>query len=287
LGFSVDIFEAKAHPSGLTIYGVAPYKITNEDILEEMDYLNKQFGFAVQYNTPIFEKEDLQRIDSEYDAVFLGVGLGNTAELGIPGEDLTNCVGAIEFIESLKIQKHQVRVGRKVIVLGGGNTAMDAASECARMGAERVILCYRRSINEMRAYWFEYDLAKSVGTSGVFNVVPLEIVGDGKVKGVKFAKSETMKGKIRVAPGSEFIEDCDMVIKATGQAKLQSFLEMIDRLAIGDIGQILINPATGQTGNPKYFAGGDAANGGLEVVNAAAEGKTAANGIYQYLWSDK
>ena len=285
LGFNVDVFEAKSHPSGLTIYGVAPYKITNQDVLEEMDYLEKQFDYNAHYNTPILEIDDLKRIDSEYDAVFLGIGLGNTTEIGIPGENLKNCIGAVEFIQNLKMNQHQTKVGKKVIVLGGGNTAMDAASECSRMGAERVILCYRRSINEMRAYWFEYDLAKSVGSSGVFRIVPLEIVGENKVEGIKFAKSETVSGKVKVIAESEFIEPCDMVIKATGQAKFQNFLSKIDNLKLDDKGRIIINSDNGQTTNPKYFAGGDAVNGGKEVVNAAADGKIAAKGIQEYLFS--
>ena len=284
LGFSVEVFEAKSHPSGLTIYGVAPYKITNEDVLEEMDYLENQFGYNVHYNSPILEQGDLKRIDSEYDAVFLGIGLGDTTAIGIPGENLKNCIGAIEFIENLKINKHKTKIGKKVIVLGGGNTAMDAASECARLGAERVILCYRRSIKEMPAYWFEFDLAKRVGTSGVFRVVPLEIIGDNMVEGIKFAKSETVAGKVKVISGSEFIEPCDMVIKATGQSKFQNFLSRIDNLKLDDVGRIVINEKNGQTSNPKYFAGGDAVNGGKEVVNAAADGKITALGIQEYLF---
>lgn len=284
LGFEVDIFEAKSHPSGLTIYGVAPYKITNQDVLEEMDYLEKQFGYNIKYNKPIIKKSELKKIESDYDAVFLGIGLGNTTELGIIGEKLKNCVGAVEFIENMKMQKHQTQIGKKVIVLGGGNTAMDAASECSRLGAERVILCYRRSVNEMRAYWFEYDLAKSVGTSGVFQVVPLEILGNEHVEGVKFAKSEIVDGQVTIIPDSEFIEPCDMVIKATGQAKFQHFLEMIDDLKLDSKGRIIIDTETGQTSNPKYFSGGDAVNGGKEVVNAAADGKVAAQGIYKCLF---
>ncbi|MFC2088900.1 NAD(P)-binding protein, partial [Calditrichota bacterium] len=93
LGFNVDIFEAKSHPSGLTIYGVAPYKITNQDVLEEMDYLEKQFGYKIFYNNPIAEKNKLKQMETEYDAVFLGIGLGNTTEIGIAGENLKNCVG--------------------------------------------------------------------------------------------------------------------------------------------------------------------------------------------------
>jgi len=284
MGFSVDIFEAKEYPSGLTLYGVAPYKITNQAVLEEMDYLQKQFGYKIHYKTAITERKDIENLHKKYDAVFIGIGLGSTSELGIPGEYLENSRGAVEFIQKLRINKHQVKVGKKVIVLGGGNTAMDAASEASRLGAEKVILCYRRSQKEMKAYWFEYDLAKSVGTSGVFNVVPLEIVGDKKVSGVKFAKSKVENGTVKIIPKSEFIEPCDMVIKATGQEKYHAFLKMIDNLKVDNKDRIVVNPETGQTNNPKFFAGGDSVNGGKEVVNAVAEGRNAAYGIQKYIF---
>lgn len=283
MGFAVDVFEAKAHPSGLTIYGVAPYKITNDDVLEEMRYLEKQLGFRIKYNTAISSKAALGEIENKYDAVFLGVGLGNTDNLGIPGEHLQNCIGAVEFIEQLKMKQHRQKVGRAVLVLGGGNTAMDAASEAARLGAEKVTLCYRRSKEEMGAYAFEYDLAKSVGAKGLFNVVPLEIIGKQKVEAVKFARSESRNGQIEMMPGSEFVEPCDMVIRATGQAKYRNLGDMIDNLKFDAAGRIVIDEQ-GQTSNKKYFAGGDAANGGREVVNAVAEGKIAARGIYAYLF---
>jgi len=283
LGFEVDIFEAKSQPSGLTVHGVAPYKITNEAVLNEMAYLERQFGFRVHYRTPIRTKEELHRLEADYDALFLGIGLGDTSELQIPGEHLENCLGAIEFIEALRMQKQKLNVGKKVIVLGGGNTAMDAASESARMGAEQVLLCYRRSKEEMRAYSFEYDLAKRVGVAGKFNIAPVEIVGKKRVEGVKFVESKTANGKLETVPGTEFVEPCDMVIKATGQAKQVAFLELIDQLRLDAKGRIVVDPATGQTSNPKYYAGGDAVNGGKEVVNAAADGKRAARAIHQVL----
>ena len=111
------------------------------------------------------------------------------------------------------MEHHNMKVGKKVIVLGGGNTAMDAASESSRMGAEKVVLCYRRSKNEMRAYWFEYDLAKSVGTSGIFNVVPIEILGSKKVEGVKFARSETANGKIQIIQATIFLLESNRNLK--------------------------------------------------------------------------
>lgn len=282
-GYEVEIFEAKENPSGLTMHGVAPYKITNEEVLSEMDFLQNQFGYSVHYNTPIVSMDDIKKLESTYDAILIGIGLGNTVSLNIPGEDLENCVGAIELIEELRLKHHEVKIGTKVVVLGAGNTAMDAASESARMGAGEVILAYRGSQSDMRAYDFEYDLAKSVGVDGLFNVIPLEILGNGIVEGVRFIRSETKNGQIEPIDNSEFIEKCDMVIRATGQLKQVSILQKIDGLKLDPANRIVINRDSYQTSNPRYFAAGDAVNGGKEVVNAAAEGKKAAKGIHSYL----
>lgn len=288
LGHQVDVFEAKAAPSGLTLYGVAPYKITNEEALQEMAYLQMQFQYNVQYNKPILSRADLQNLEDKYDAIFLGIGLGKTSTLGLPGEERTGVYGAVEFIEQLRLNQHKTSVGKKVIVLGGGNTAMDAASESSRLGADNVILAYRRGKEEMGAYDFEYDLAKGVGVKGMFNVAPVEIVGNGKVEGVRFVRTATMTdGQVHNIPGSEFVEACDMVIKATGQAKQKQFLSQIPGLQVDGKGRIVADEKTGQTGNPKYFASGDAMNGGAEVVNAAAEAKQTARGIHAYLTTNQ
>lgn len=283
LGYAVEVFEARAQPSGLTVYGVAPYKITNEEALAEMAYLQAQFGYSVQYNSPITSREELADLEAKYDAIFLGIGLGKTSSLGLPGENQRNCVGAVEFIADLRQLHHQMAVGRSVIVLGGGNTAMDAASEAARLGAENVLLAYRRGKEEMGAYDFEYDLAKGVGVRGLFNVAPVELVGDGYVAGVRFVRTETLDGRVREVAGSEFVQPCDMVIMATGQAKQTGFLHLIAGLELDSKGRIVANAHTGQTTNPQYFASGDAWNGGAEVVNAAAEAKLTARGIHAYL----
>ena len=283
-GFEVEIFEAKKKASGLTVYGVAPYKITNHEALKEIDYLQKQFGFTIHFNKPIQTAEDIKNLEGTFDAIFLGIGLGETNKLNIAGENLENVHGATEYIEKLRMQQHQENsIGKKVIVLGGGNTAMDAASEASRMGAETVILAYRRGKNEKGAYDFEYDLAKSVGTKGLFNVSPIEILGENKVEAVKFRKTDVVDGRVKSLDGSEFIEECDTVILATGQSKLVDFLKMIPNLELDQKGRIQTNTVSYQTSNEKYFAAGDAVNGGAEVVNAAAEGKKAAHGIMNYL----
>ncbi len=283
LGYEVDIYEAKDKPSGLTVHGIAPYKITNEEVLKEIDYLQNQLGFNINYNSAITSKEQLQKIEKEYNAIFLGVGLGKTATLELEGEDKKGVVGAVEFIEELRMKHYKTIVPKKVVVIGGGNTAMDAASEAARMGARKTVLAYRRSKEEMGAYGFEYDLAISAGVDSLFNVTPIAIVGNGKVEGVKFAKTEMIEGKFQTNMNNVFVVRCDMVIKATGQAKQGSLYQLIDDLKIDAKTKIVVNKETFQTSNKKYFAGGDAINGGAEVVNAAYDGKMAAQGIHQWL----
>jgi dihydropyrimidine dehydrogenase (NAD+) subunit PreT len=268
MGFDVDIFEAKEKPSGLTVHGVAPYKITNAEALDEMQYLQEQFGFHVTYQKPVLTKADLETLEKSYQAIFIGIGLGATSEIKIKGEQLANVFGAVEFVNTLRMNHHKISVPGKVVVLGGGNTAMDAASETARMGAE-VVLAYRRSKEEMPAYNFEYDLAKSVGVKGVFNVMPEEILGEnGKVTGVKLKST---------ADGSSYIEPCDWIIKATGQSKQKELFQLAG-ISLDEKGRITVNKNF-QTSNKKYFAAGDAVSGGQEVVNAAADGKKAAKGI--------
>ncbi|MBC7448460.1 MAG: FAD-dependent oxidoreductase [Hymenobacteraceae bacterium] len=283
LGHAVDVFEAKSQPSGLTVYGVAPYKITNEEAFAEMEYLRSQFGYTVFYNRPIKDRAELEKLEAEYDAIFLGIGLGGTNALRLPGEERAGCVGATEFIEQLRMGHLTTTVGRRVVVLGGGNTACDAASESARLGAENVTLAYRRGKEEMGAYEFEYDLAKGVGVKGLFNVAPVEILGNGHVEGVRFVRTAVADGQVQSVAGSEFVVPCDMVIKATGQAKQRGFLGLIPGLQLDGGGRILADARTGQTTNPKYFAAGDALNGGAEVVNAAAEAKATARGIDAFL----
>jgi len=283
LGYTVDIFEAKDKPSGLTVYGIAPYKISNEEVLKEVAYLQNQLGFTIKYNSAITTKEQLKKLENKYDSIFLGVGLGKTANLQLEGEDIEGVIGAVEFIEDLRMHHHKVNVPNKVVVIGGGNTAMDAASEAARMGARKTVLAYRRSKKEMGAYGFEYDLAISAGVDSLFNVAPIEIVGKERVEGVKFAKTEIIDGKLQIKKNNVFVVRCDMVIKATGQAKQGSFYKLIDGLDLDPKTKIVVNQETFQTSNPMYFAGGDAVNGGAEVVNAAYEGKMAAQGINQWL----
>ena len=283
MGYEVDIYEAKDKPTGLTVHGIAPYKITNEEVLKEVEYLQNQLGFNIEYHSAINTKEQLKQLENDYDAIFLGVGLGKTATLQLDGEDKKGVIGAVEFIEELRMKKHLLKVPKKVVVIGGGNTAMDAASEAARMGARKTVLAYRNSKEKMGAYGFEYDFAISAGVDSLFNVTPITIVGNGKVEGVKFAKTEMVEGKLKTNMKNVFIVRCDLVIMATGQAKQGIFYDLVNNLELDNKTRISVNNETFQTSNPKYFAGGDAINGGAEVVNAAYDGKMAAQGIHNWL----
>ena len=283
LGYEVTIFEGREKPSGLALHGVAPYKITNLQILQEIEFLQNQLGFDIKYQQRIESAKDFEQIESDFEAIVLAIGLGPTRNLRINGEHLDGCWGAVEFIEELKLNQHQIEVGETVLVLGGGNTAMDAASEACRMGANRVILAYRRSMTSKGAYEFEYELAKGVGAKAVWNITPKTIMGTDKVEAVEFLRTEEIGGNVQAVDGSEFTIPCDMVIKATGQEKQVPLLQKITGLQWDDRGRITTNEGTNQTHNPKYFAAGDALNGGKEVVNAVAEGKKAALDIHEYL----
>lgn len=282
LGYVVTIFEAKGKPGGLALYGTAPYKILNEEVTKEIEYLQKQYKFDIIYNNPIQTKDEFDNLEKMYDAIFIGIGMADTRSLGVEGESLPQVIGAVELIEKIKMNPTETHTGNRVVVIGGGNTAMDAASEAARMGADEVTLIYRRSINEMSGYDFELDLAKSVGVKALFNVSQVEIIGNqDAVKRIKCMKTHTVDGKLLQDEDSEFFIDCDMVIKATGQRKYTEIYEMIG-VDTDDKGRIALNDQY-QTNKEKYFAGGDAFNGGAEVVNACAEGKKAAAGIHSFL----
>lgn len=272
LGYSVEIFEAKALPTGLTVYGTAPYKITNEEALRENEYLQQQLGYTVHYNHPIQNSAQFAELEKQFDAVFLGLGLGATAQLNIPGEELPGVVGAVEFVEELRMKQHAFQVPEKVVVIGGGNTAVDAASESARMGAQSVHLVYRRTKADMGAYDFEYATALGAGVQGVFEASPLRIEGQGQASGVTFARPD----------GSEFHLPADLVIKGTGQAKQGNLLAHLPNISTDAKGRVVVDTAY-QTTRPGYFAAGDMVNGGAEVVNAAYEGKLAAQGIHQWI----
>ena len=288
LGFGVTIYEAKDVPGGLDTWGIAPYKMRQEDSLKEIELI-KSFGVKILTGVRVGQDKSLADLEKAHDAIFIGTGLGNPSDLKIPGEELHGVIGALEFIEKVKAEKfHTVDVGKRVAVIGAGNTAIDAVTEAKRLGAEQVMIIYRRSEKEMPAYEYEYDLAKKDGVVFYFLTAPKKIIGNSFVEGIECVKMKLGKpdasGRRSPQPilNSEFTIPVDMVIKSVGQSTDDNFLSSIAQLKL-DRGKIPVNAETMQTSNPKYFAGGDCINGGKEVVNAAADGKKAARGIFDSL----
>jgi dihydropyrimidine dehydrogenase (NAD+) subunit PreT len=287
LGHQAVVFEKKPKAGGLNTYGIAYYKMKPEVSLEEVD-LVKSLGVEFRCGVEVGRDISISQLEKEFDAVFIGLGLGTGTRLGIPGEELPEVVDAIDFIEQIHTQPlTKIPVGERVAVIGCGNTAIDAVTQARRLGAETVIAIYRRGGSDMSAYDFEYELAKNDGAQFLFHALPLEVLGskDGHVTGLRLAHTRVdALGKVEVIPGSEFVEPFDMVIKAVGQEKQAAALkQLLPKLELDKRGAIKYDFATGQTNLSKIFAGGDCANGGKEVVNAVAEGKRAARGIHAFL----
>jgi glutamate synthase (NADPH/NADH) small chain len=292
LGFDVTIYEAKKAPGGLNTWGIAPYKMRQADSLLEVE-LVKSFGVIIKTGTTIGTDISFDDILKKHDAVFIGIGLGKSTKLNIPGENLDGVCDAIEFIEEVKTERWQsVKVGRKVAVIGAGNTAIDAATEAKRLGADFVTIIYRRSKAEMPAYEFEYLLAKKDGVIFNFLTNPVKIIGNNHVEAIECVKMELKEADSRgkrkpySIEGTEFVISIDMVIKAVGQNSKADFLSSVPGIRLNN-GIIAVDTITYQTGNPKVFAGGDCINGGKEVVNAAYDGKRAAHGIKKFLLGEE
>ena len=277
-GASVTVFDNRPLPGGLNTYGVAEYKLRPQDSLKEVEMVRAMgVEFRREEVGTTFPIADLER---QFDFVFVGVGLGAMERLGIPGEDLPGVLDALRFIERYKTQP-DFSVGRCVIVIGAGNTAIDAANAAVRLGARDVHIFYRRTEREMPAFSFEYDHSRVEGVRFHWLSQPVAILAeDGRASAVKFLRTHLgepdAKGRRRsdAIPGSEYEVACDMVVPALGQSRFTSLLEL---KSAG--GCILVERATGRTSNPKYYAGGDCVNGGREVVDAVADGKRAAIGI--------
>lgn len=292
-GHDVVVYDAKPKPGGLNTYGIAQYKLTPETALAEAKMI-EDLGVVIKTNTTIggTAKGDVSFADLEkqYDAVFLGVGLGNTQGLGVPGEDLDGVVDALTFIEHLKSKPYgSFKVPQRVLVIGAGNTAVDAATQARRLGAHSVAFVYRRSEDEAPAYDYEIDIAKVDGCAFHWLTAPVRVVGDnGKVSGLECTSMELSEkdasGRrgVRAVKGSEHVIPCDLVIKALGQSKRSEMLKGVPGLQLDAAGRVIVN-ANGQTSNVKFFAGGDCINGGKEIVNAAADGKRAARQINSFL----
>lgn len=279
-GYAVTVFDDRPLPGGLNTYGIAEYKLRPSDSLREVDLI-RRLGVKFQ-QVKVGEGIALDQLEREFDLIFIGVGLGAMARLGIPGEDRPEVIDALRFIAHYKTS-HELQVGRIVVVVGGGNTAIDAANAARRLGAEEVHVFYRRTEQEMPAFPFEYENAKLEGVQFHWLAQPVEILE----RAVKFVSTrlgradESGRRRPEPVPGSEFAFVCDMMIPAVGQAPLMKLLETRGIRLNG--GLIAVDRPTGQTANEKYYSGGDCVNGGREVVDAVADGKRAAGAMAEHL----
>jgi len=286
LGYDVTIYERKSLAGGLDTYGMAEYKMPQAVSLSEVDHV-ANIGVKFMLNTVITGGDDETEMLGEvnrvsmallrewHNAIFLGVGLGTTNKLNISGEDLDGVYDALDFIEHVKTRDWKsVPLGHTIVVIGAGNTAVDAVTQAKRLGAEKVTMVYRRTDKDAPAYDYEMELARKDGIEFVWQAAPIGILGDEGNSRAVGLRCEKTDGSLEL-----FEIPCDMVIKAVGQQKMRSFFENAAGVEVDEKGRVVINDQM-QTSDPKIFAGGDCANGGSEAVDAAQMGKLAAQGIH-------
>jgi glutamate synthase (NADPH/NADH) small chain len=315
LGYDVTVYEQKEKPGGLDTYGMAEYKMPQAVSLAETERVasmgvkfltNTRVGVhdsppsevgvaAASADGMVLSSTDgasesgataqtvaFSDLESWHDAIFLGVGLGDTNGLSIPGEELEGVYDALHFIEKIKSRDWKsVPLGKTIAVIGAGNTAVDAVTQAKRLGAERVIMVYRRTEAVASAYEYEMELAKKDGIEFVWQAAPIGVLSDDDNVRVTGLQCEKTDGSLQL-----FDIPCDMVIKAVGQQKMRGFFEHVAGVAIDDKGRVVVDENM-QTSKATVFAGGDCANGGAEAVDAAQMGKLAAQGIHYSLTGER
>ncbi|MDR4946663.1 NAD(P)-dependent oxidoreductase [Neobacillus cucumis] len=294
LGYEVTIFEAEEKAGGLNTYGIVPFRLPLHISYWEVKQI-ESLNVTIRTNTRVGQDISVGEILKNYDAIILAIGMSKVPELGINGEDLAGVFDAIEFVRETKTKPiSEALLGKKVAVIGAGNTAIDAATSSVRLGADNVKILYRRTSEEMTAYEFEYEFAKQDGVEFRWLTAPIRILGDeqGNVNGIECIKMELTEpdddGRRRPVPisGTEFILEVDAVIKANGQSR---YMELIEQFNLEHKGGVVkINPETYQTSKQKVFACGDVIfgkgqQGDAMVVSAVQQGKETAYSIHQLL----
>ena len=290
-GIDVTVFEKESKGGGLMTYGIAAYKVTPSFCEDEVDFIISLGGINIKYDHALGKDVTLEKLQKNYDAVYLGIGVGLANRLNIPGEDLEGVEDAISFIYDIRAKGFpNIPVGNKVAVIGMGMTAIDAATQAKRLGADEVTMVYRRTEAEKNCTQAELDIAMLDGCKIQCLASPKEIVGeDGKVKSmvcdVMKLGAPDYSGKPATEPKGEIITiDCDMVIKATGQSP---FIDLLKENEIENNKGKIILKENSSTSIAGIFAGGDAVNGGKEVVDAVQAGKDGAKAIIEFLISRK
>jgi len=281
LGYAVDVYD-KNGVGGVPRSSIPSFRLATSELESDAKFLSKFFRLKkAEVNSKLFE-----RIRSSHEAVFLSLGLGKDRSLGIPGKRLRGIVPVLEFLEKAKTHGHGLRIGKKVVIVGGGNVSLDAAAVAKRLGAENVILIYRRSEKEMRVWRSELNEARKEGVEIRFLTNPVSIMGKGRVAGIKCRRTRLSAQKDKSGrqipvekKGSDFILEADTVIVAIGQSIGADWLEGLDR---SKAGYVKVDHSL-QTSMPGIFAGGDMIAGEGTIVQSVAHGKQAAHAIHKYL----
>ncbi|TBN41791.1 NAD(P)-dependent oxidoreductase [Paracoccus subflavus] len=283
-GHDVVIYEARPKPGGLNEYGIASYKAVDGFAQAEVDWLLGIGGIELRHDHRLGRDITLDALRAEYDAVFLGMGLGGVNALRTEGEDRGNVLDAVSFIRDLRQASDltTLPVGRDVVVIGGGMTAVDAAVQARLLGAENVTIVYRRDRSQMGASLHEQDHATSSGVRIVCNAAPVGLHGNGSVAEVEFAYTATDPDGGLHLTGDRFRLRADQVFRAIGQR-----LDGVPEALALDGGKIGV-AGPGRTSIPGVWAGGDCAAGGDDLtVTAVAQGRDAAEDIHLRLSNDR
>jgi heterodisulfide reductase subunit A len=287
-GYSVTVFEAAPQAGGLLRYGIPEYRLPKAVVDDEISYI-EELGVEIKTNTPVKDLGDIFK--HGYKAIFLGTGAGVGREMGIPNEDTKGVIHALGFLKQVN-SGEKPSLGQRVVVVGGGNAAVDSARTALRLGAKEVTIVYRRSRAEMPAVATEIEESEREGVTIHILAAPVRIRSkDGQLTGIECIRMELgepdASGRRRPIPikGSEFIMEVDNVIIAIGQAVDKTALP--PELEYTGLGTLVVDPITLQTNIEGVFAGGDVVSGPADVIAAIATGKEAAESIDKYCQSGR
>ncbi len=285
-GYKPVIFEAAEKAGGMLRTGIPDYRLPPEVLDAEIEFI-KSAGVVLKTDSPIGKDVTLEKLRAEgFKAFFLGTGAHADRGLGLPGEELGGVLSGVEFLRDCNLKK-PVTIGKNVVVIGGGNVAMDAARTSLRMGSDVTVL-YRRSREQMPALPEEVQEAEDESIKFEFLAAPVEILGDGKMRRLRCQRMELgepdASGRRRPVPVDDFFEvECDTLIAAIGQFPDLEFLPEETREKLAARGKVVTDPVTFATAVPGVFSGGDAVLGPSTVIEAIAQGKEAAESIHRYL----
>lgn len=287
LGYKVTVFEALPVAGGMMAVGIPEYRLPKKALNAEINTI-LEVGIELRTGVRVGEHISFEQLRKDYDAVFVAVGAHKDQKLGIPGEELEGVVSGVEFLRELNLGRPMDVKGKKVVVVGGGNVAIDAARSALRLGASSVEIVYRRRVQDMPALEEEIDEAIREGVKITELVTPTRVIGNGRMTGLELTRMKLAEfdssGRRRAVPdtGNTYTIEADVLIEAIGQAPDTDFAREI----CGKGGLIQVQPNSTATQIPGVFAAGDCVSGPATVIEAIAGGKKAASEIDKYLGGD-